>query len=168
MRAGLPATETAPSGFALRPATDADATPVQELIFSILLDYGLTPDPQGTDADLAAPATFYRAAGGGFDVLHDTMTGRIVGTVGLKPMDARTMELRKMYLHRDCRGRGLGRLLLNHAIRRTREAGFPRLYLDTASVLHQAISLYQRSGFRACHEGHLSPRCDRRFELLLD
>ena len=44
-----------------------------------------TPDPGGTDADLADVEASYLRAGGSFDVLTDP-AGAVVGTVGLFPL----------------------------------------------------------------------------------
>ena len=41
--------------------------------------------------------------------------GALLGTCGVFPLDARTWELRKMYLHGRSRGRGVGRRLLDAA-----------------------------------------------------
>ncbi len=95
----------------LRPATNADAPAVRELVFDILREYGLKPDPACTDADLADLEASYHRRGGTFDVLIDA-SGAILGSVGLYPHEGGSVELRKMYIQRSARGRGLGRRLL--------------------------------------------------------
>ncbi|HSI35241.1 MAG: GNAT family N-acetyltransferase [Phycisphaerae bacterium] len=151
------------SGLTLRPATDADAPAVRELIFSVLAEFGLRPDPATTDADLYAIEATYAVPGGRFDVLVDR-DGRVIGSVALWPVDGRTVELRKMYLSQAARGRGAGRLLLDHAIARAREAGFTRMTLETARVLDGAVRLYERYGFRAYVPEHIAGRCDLAME----
>jgi putative acetyltransferase len=79
-----------------------------------------------------------------------------------------TCELRKMYLRRDCRGRGYGKRLLEHALAQARERGFRRITLETASVLKEAIRLYQSYGFVPYTPAHLSPRCDQAYMLELE
>ena len=85
----------------------------------------------------------------------------VVGSVGLYPIDRPTCELRKMYLHSAFRGKGLGRHLLDHALKRAKELGFSRVTLETASVLKEAIALYQSYGFRPYAPDHLAGRCDQ-------
>src|SRR5690242_4452254 len=114
--------------FQIRPATNADAEAVRRLVFSILCDYGLTPDPASTDADLADLEAAYFARGGAFDVLVDR-AGQVIGSAGISPIDGRRCELRKMYLAAECRGKGLGKRLLKHAVGRARELGFQRVEL---------------------------------------
>jgi putative acetyltransferase len=150
----------------MRAATNADAEAVRSLVFGVLHEYGLKPSPQDTDADLSDIESSYFARGGRFDVLVAARVN-IVGTVGLYPVDATTVELRKMYLHKQARGLGHGRKLLEHGIDHARRMGFRRITLETASVLKEAIALYMRYGFRPCASDHMSSRCDQTFELIL-
>jgi putative acetyltransferase len=148
----------------LRPATDADGPAVRDLVFGVLEEYGLEPDPEGTDSDLRSLEGTYAGHGGLFDVLEDR-EGAVVGCVGLYPIDATVCELRKMYLRADVRGRGLGRRLLLHALDRARELGFGRVVLATASALKDAIALYERHGFRPRETADLPARCDGAYFL---
>lgn len=150
----------------LRPATNADCEAVRELVFAVLAEYGLKSDPGCTDADLDDIEQSYFARGGTFRVLEDD-DGSIVGAYGLHPMEERTCELRKMYLRRECRGQGLGKRLLDEALAESRRLGFARVVLETASVLKEAIALYERYGFAPYHPDHLSSRCDQAYFLEL-
>lgn len=151
---------------ALRPARKADQAAVQRLVFTVLEEYGLAPAPATTDADLQALEETYAGRGGRFEVLVDHR-GRILGTVGLYPLGETTVELRKMYLDRSVRGRGLGRRMLQHALDQAATLGFERVVLETSSVLREAIQLYERAGFRPYRPRHLAARCDAAYELEL-
>jgi putative acetyltransferase len=152
--------------YGLRSATNADSDTIKELVFTVLREYRLQPDPDGTDADLNDIEASYLRCGGCFDVLVDAR-GVVVGSVGLYPIDSATCELRKMYLLQQVRGQGQGRRLLEHALARAKEIGFQRMVLETASVLKEAIALYRRYGFRPYQARHLSPRCDGAYVLEL-
>ncbi len=152
--------------YRFRPATNADRATVESLVFGILAEHGLSPDPDGTDADLRDLKAAYIDSGGLFDVLVDE-TGFVVGTVGLFPVSASTCELRKMYLLSSARGGGLGRRLLEHALARATELGFTRIVLETAAVLRAAVSLYEGYGFRPYTPEHLVSRCDSAYYLEL-
>ena len=149
-----------------RPATNADSAAIQQLVFGVLSEYGLKPDPDGTDSDLGDIEANYQASGGCFDVLIDE-AGQIVGSVGLFPVSPGVCELRKMYLASVARGQGQGRRLLEHALAQARARGFARIELETAAVLKEAIALYERTGFRRCASAHLAPRCDSAYVLNL-
>jgi putative acetyltransferase len=150
--------------YTLGPATNDDRSAVQQVVFGVLAEYGLSPDPGGTDADLRDLDASYHSAGGSFDVLIDE-SGTVVGTVALARVSETTCELRKMYLARSARGQGWGRRLLEHALVRAGELGFTRVVLETASVLREAIALYERSGFRPYVPAHLAARCDTAYYL---
>lgn len=150
----------------IRPATNADAPAIRELVADVLREYGLDHDPSGTDADLADIETHYLAAGGMFEVVVDPdQGGRVVGTMGMYPHGAYICELRKMYLRPEARGRGLGRQLMERALAFARERGFWRLELETANVLREALSMYRKYGFRPVTSDRLSERCDQAYAL---
>ena len=151
----------------LRPATNADCKKVTDLVYNVLREYDLKPDPQSTDTDLKDIERYYFERGGTFVVLEDR-DGSIVGAYGLYLIDRQTCELRKMYLHRSYRARGLGKLLLEKALSQARELGFTKVVLETASVLKEAIGLYKSYGFVEYEAEHLSSRCDQAYMLELD
>jgi len=143
----------------LRPACTEDSAACRALVNGVLAEFGLQPDPGGTDADLTDVVAHYAARGGDFAVLVNE-TGAVIGTCGLFPVASDVVELRKMYLLPAWRGRGHGRRLLDWALTRARELGFRHMTLETATVLQDAIALYERHGFqRACGGAH-SCRCD--------
>jgi GNAT superfamily N-acetyltransferase len=76
--------------------------------------------------------------------------GELAGTVGLalpdKPNSRHRAELVKLMVHRDGRGRGLGRALLTTAERAAAEAGITLLHLDTETD-SPAESLYASAGW---------------------
>jgi len=148
----------------LRPATNADGPAIQRLVFAVLGEYGLSPDPAGTDADLRDIESYYQRRGGAFDVL-ERMDGGILGCVGLAPIDTTTCELRKMYLAPGARRRGLGRRLLDSALGKAKALGFRRIVLETASVLTKAVALYKGYGFKPYRPDHLSERCNEAYCL---
>ncbi|MFQ3582853.1 MAG: GNAT family N-acetyltransferase [Chloracidobacterium sp.] len=153
-----------PEDVTLRPATDADGEAIRHLIFGVLREYGLQPEPDGTDADLFAITATYEQSGGWFACLVRD-DGTVVGTVALFNVDAVTCELRKMYLAREVRGQGLGAFLLRQAIETARRLGFQWMVLETASVLKEAIALYERAGFQRVTQPNHSCRCDAVYRL---
>ncbi len=154
----------APGEPRLRPASNRDREAVTDLVFSVLREFELKPDPEDTDADLNDIEKSYFETGGRFDVLEDS-GGKIVGSVGLAGIGAGICVLRKMYLLPEYRGHGLGERLLFHAIEQARALGFGRINLETASVLEKANALYIRHGFQPFHDPDLPARCDQAYYL---
>lgn len=97
--------------------------------------------------------------------------GAAIGCCALIHRDAETFELGKMAVAEAYQGQGLGRVLLQHAVDRSRARGKRRLFLETNSRLQAAIHLYREFGFREVPIAgdHASDyaRVDMAMELLL-
>ena len=148
----------------IRMASNADREQITGLVYSILEEYGLSPDPDDNDADLKDIDTYYLQRGGAFRVMVQE-DGRIVGTVGLSPKGDGLVELKKMYLAPELRGQGLGKRLLTEAIEEARRSGFRRIELKTASRLETAICMYRSAGFQEIVLDHPISRCNQAFAL---
>ena len=155
-----------PLKFTIRSATNRDSERIKNLVFGVLAEYGLAPDPGTTDADLDDIESHYINSGGLFEVMEDEH-GELIGTIGLFPLDAQTCELRKMYLVPHARGRGIGKQILQRVIEQARDFGFTSITLETAGVLKEAIGLYTRFGFTSVPSDHLASRCDQAYVLKL-
>jgi hypothetical protein len=59
------------SHLTIRSATNADRERVAELVFGVLAEYGLEPDPETTDADLQNIEANYLERGGLFEIIED-------------------------------------------------------------------------------------------------
>jgi len=135
-------------------------------VYTVLAEYNLKPAPESTDADLKDIEHSYFERGGAFYVLEDS-EATIIGAYGLWPVDKTTYELRKMYLKKSMRRKGLCKLMLEHALARAAGMGFKTITLETASPLKEAIALYKSYGFTEYTPNHLSARCDQAFSLEL-
>jgi GNAT superfamily N-acetyltransferase len=149
-----------------RSATNKDCANVQNLVFGILREYDLAIETDGTDADIADIEAGYLNRGGVFEIVEDA-AGNLLGTVGLYPLDAETVELRKMYFDKKLRGRGVGKKMLERMIEQARARGYKRIYLETANILKEAAALYKKYGFQPTTEGIHSKRCDAAYFLEL-
>lgn len=156
-----------PDKFKIRPASNEDSEHIKNLIFSILGEYGLSSDPETTDKDLDDIEASYTHNKGVFDVVanHDD---KIIASTGIYRIDDDTCELRKMYLLKEYRGMGLGKYLLDHSIAEAKRLGYNKVVLETASVLKEAIGLYEKYGFTRYEPDHLSSRCDQTYYLMID
>jgi DNA-binding MarR family transcriptional regulator/GNAT superfamily N-acetyltransferase len=94
----------------------------------------------------ARDATSLRAPGGAFVVIRGDHT--VIGCGGLQRLDQHTAEIKRMWIHPDWRGLGLGGRLLARLETISREGGYPQVVLDTNETLTEAISMYQRAGYR--------------------
>src|SRR5437764_14312069 len=84
------------SDVVIRSATNRDRERVVALVFGVLREYGLPPDPESKDSDLNNIEESYIHSGGVFELIEDEV-GNLLGTYGLYPLDKDSCELRKMY-----------------------------------------------------------------------
>lgn len=81
--------------------------------------------------------------------------GKIAGGAGYFPtegLDDQTCEMVKMYLAPQFRKKGYGNILLEHCISEAKQDGYTKMYIETLPELKQAISLYQKFGFKNLKE----------------
>jgi putative acetyltransferase len=153
--------------FLLRPATNADITSIKKVVFGVLQEYALNPDESGKDNDLNDIEQNYFSENGYFGVVIDINSNHIVGTFGLYPVSTHICELRKMYLLKYARGKGLGKFMLEAAIQAAKEKRYSKIVLETISPLKEAILLYKQNGFVETKPKEINDRVDRSFELNL-
>jgi len=75
----------------------------------------------------------------------------VIGGVGIYPSDglpADTVELVKMYLAPHARGKGLGKMLMKQCIALAEELGYKKIYLESMPELKDAVSAYEKLGFK--------------------
>ena len=138
------------------------------MVFLSLKEFGLNPDPKGKDKDLNDIENSYLPNNGFFGVVINTETDQVVGCFGLYPINQHICELRKMYLIKDLRGKGLGKFILDKAILTAREKHWKKIILETISVLTTAIFLYKRYGFKEIKPKEINARVDQAFELEIE
>lgn len=73
--------------------------------------------------------------------------GQPAGVCILKPVDAATGEVKRMYVRPQARGHGIGRALLARLIADARAEGYRKLRLESLGFMQEAQSLYRSLGF---------------------
>ena len=101
------------------------------------------PEPGATHFRLDAD----EVAEGRGAFLVASRSGRPVGCGAVRRIDPQTGELKRMYVRREHRGRGVGRALLAALEAEARALGLRRLVLETGVRQNEAIALYRRCGF---------------------
>lgn len=144
--------------FHFRKPDKGEESLILELVGTVLSDYGLKTDPDETDQDISDIDQYYFRRGGWFSVIETE--GKIIGSYGIYRIDDSVCELRKMYLLKSFQGQGLGRKMMDEALKKAKELGFSEMILESNSVLKNALVLYRKYGFEEYKPGHLSNRCD--------
>jgi DNA-binding MarR family transcriptional regulator/N-acetylglutamate synthase-like GNAT family acetyltransferase len=75
------------------------------------------------------------------------LDGAPAGSVMLVDAGNGIAKLRLLIVERQARGRGIGRRLVEHCIKFSRDAGYRKIVLWTQSVLTDARRIYERAGF---------------------
>jgi GNAT superfamily N-acetyltransferase len=80
-------------------------------------------------------------------LLLATCDGHAAGCVALRPLDARSCEMKRMFVHEEFRGKGVGRALVEAVLREARTIGYDLMRLDTSHRQIEAQALYASFGF---------------------
>ena len=129
----------------LRPGDLGTVTARQAILYAE--EYGWNGDYEALVARILAD--FHQS----FDPDRDAawiaeMDGRMAGSIFLVHGDEPDVgKLRLLYVERDARGAGVGKMLVAACIDRARAVGYKRLDLWTNSVLSAARAIYERAGF---------------------
>jgi len=86
-----------------------------------------------------------------------------IGCVGIRQFNDQIAELKRMYIRKDHRQKGYGRLLLDEAIGLSRELIYDRIRLDTLESKLAAIKLYLSSGFREIESYRFNPQVGAKY-----
>ncbi|HEX8140763.1 MAG TPA: GNAT family N-acetyltransferase [Pyrinomonadaceae bacterium] len=81
----------------------------------------------------------------------------LAGCVALRPRDAETCEMKRLYVRPAWRGRRVGLELAHTVIREAREIGYKRMLLDTLPIMGDAIRLYRSLGFKEIEPYYHNP-----------
>jgi DNA-binding MarR family transcriptional regulator len=93
--------------------------------------------------------------------------GEPVACGGLCTLAPGAGELKRMWVHDEWRGAGLGSRLLRHLEDQARARGHAIVRLDTNAALTEAIAMYQRAGYRAVARYNDNPWATHFFEKSL-
>lgn len=100
---------------------------------------------QNFEAELASLPGKYQPPHGRLLLAWDAELA--LGCVALRPIDAETCEMKRLYIKPQARGLQLGRHLAERICHEARGAGYRRICLDTLPTMTAAIHLYESLGF---------------------
>ncbi len=136
----------------IRPVRDGDAQDLFGLLTLCFAEYsGCFTDPHDDLPDLLRPASHAAENGADFFVIED-VTGRVCACIAMDSPAPGTVEIHRLYVRPDCRGRGLARTLVEHVETRARAAGATRIILWSDTRFDNAHALYEKRGYARAPE----------------
>ena len=125
--------------------TDVSLPPASELIAAMVAEMNdLYGDIEGPNVPSATPSDFARPHG---TFLVGYVDGEAVCAGGLKRLDERAAEIKRMYVVPDARRRGVARALLGALEDAARMRGYRVVRLDTGPRQPHAMALYRAAGY---------------------
>lgn len=95
-------------------------------------------------SNLENPAIHYRIA---YGFQEDLGYIKLLRDVQVENLSGRVMELEKIYVRQAAHGTGVGQLLMDEAIRISREEGYEILFLGVWQENARALAFYKKNGF---------------------
>jgi DNA-binding MarR family transcriptional regulator len=96
-----------------------------------------------------------------------TSDGRPVACGGVLDLGGGTAEIKRMWVHPEWRGAGLGSRLLRHLEELAARLGHDVVRLDTNGTLTEAIAMYERAGYGRIERYNDNPYAEAWFEKRL-
>lgn len=73
--------------------------------------------------------------------------GKVIGGGALRRYDDENIELKRVFVHPECQGRGIGSKLVSLLVDWAIELGYERIILETGELLVQSCAVYKKLGF---------------------
>lgn len=100
---------------------------------------------QNYDEEISHLSSKYGLPGGRLYIAF--YDGEAAGCVGLRKIDEKNCELKRLYVRSAFRGKHIGNTLIRQIIKDAKEIGYSHILLDTLPFLTDALHLYKACGF---------------------
>lgn len=143
-----------------------DREAVARELAAYLAHIGEGLDAHGLDHDIAHWEVEYDGTSGVLLVV-ESPAGEIVGTAGVRRLEPRVGEIKRMWVRPDSQGLGLGRQLIDRCLEEAQALGFQVIRLDTERRMEAALHLYRTCGFTEIEDYNGNSRAQVWMELKL-
>jgi len=135
--------------FKIRPIQAADNEPIAAIIQRSLLEFNAAkPGTMYFDPTVHHTSEYFQKDDCEYFVAE--LDGKIVGGAGYfttPGLPEGVVELVRLYLAPEARGKGIGKFLILHCESAARLRGYHRMYLETTKELNIAVPLYEKLGY---------------------
>ena len=140
---------------AIRHAGEADIEVLRELFDRSRSEGNLRENDTGADLEHLLEG-YLDCDGSGFWVADHG--GTVVGMIGVQRLTDSSAEVRRLRVRLEFRRRGIGRLLMEHALDFCRQKQYLKVVLDVALEHTGAVSMFEGFGFTHGHTRELDGR----------
>lgn len=145
----------------IRPAVADDIPEVRDMLKEYVGWIGLDLAFQEIDDELAGLPGEYAPPRGALLVATDG--DLLVAMIGLRPIDDRIGEMKRLFVRPEARGRGLARQLIDNLLAEARRLKYEEIRLDTLPMMGDAQKLYVAMGFADIDAYYDTPIAGTRF-----
>lgn len=110
---------------------------------------------QNIDDELSAFHTIYGPPNGSF--LLAWHKGELAGGVGLRLLETKVCEMKRLFVYDEFKNKGVGRSLCKAIIQEAKSLGYHKIRLDTLGRMKAAIRLYESLGFMEIEPYRFNP-----------
>jgi len=126
-------------------AEDADFPAIRELFHEGLIEGHIRNSDTGADVENLREAYFNDEGASGFWVAKIGAT--VIGMIAVQRTDENAAEIRRLRVRDGYRRRGVGTLLVKHALTFCQRQGYLKVVLDVRFDRGPAIALFEKFGF---------------------
>lgn len=130
------------------PFSSEYSSEAKSFVLGVLSEEGFQYDPM-KDSDLDFIQDNYPGKGGAFYIC--LFNDEVVGTSAVRNLGSGICEIKRLYVRKDWRGKGIGMALFRKALAYA-ENNYSCARLKTDSSLKKAVSIYVRNGFSVVKE----------------
>ncbi len=127
----------------IRQAKKSDNDNIAKLIIKVITEiFGREPTNKDDYEDFM---NFYKSRDGVIYVAQDNK--KIVGSIAIRRENDNSARLRRMYVLKEYRKKGVGEKLFNKVIMFSKKKNYKRIILTTYPEMKDAIKFYEKNGF---------------------
>ena len=125
--------------------TDEEIIKTKDLIMDYIKWINQDLSFQGIDDELENFPNKYKEPSGAFIIAKENEN--VIGCVGLKNLDSKTCEMKRLYVNDNYKGKGIGKKLVEKIIEEAKIKNYEKMRLDTLKTMEVALKTYSKSGF---------------------
>jgi len=131
---------------AIKPcSTDSDFSFAMQIMKDYICWLGMDLSFQGIDKELSDFSSMYGPPHGLF--LLAWYAGELAGCVGLRMLEPKVCEMKRLFVYDQFKSKGVGRRLCTVLILEAKNMGYKKMRLDTLGRMETAKKLYMSLGF---------------------